>query len=106
MSGLVFKTSGGRPRGGSGGFDSHALPPLRTRSAAVPPDPFPTVIDYLLPIVLFLVPVMIVIALTVGRGRELTGSCGGVSPEGRCTRCGKPAAEMPPPRSAKTESCP
>ena len=28
MSALVFKTSGGRPRGGPGGFDSHALPPL------------------------------------------------------------------------------
>ena len=25
---LVFKTSGGRPRGGPGGFDSHALPPI------------------------------------------------------------------------------
>ena len=34
VSGLVFKTSGGCPRGGPGGFDSHALPPIA--------DPCPT----------------------------------------------------------------
>ena len=40
-------------------------------------------IDYLLPIVLFCVPVLLVIALTVGRGKQLSGSCGGVGADGR-----------------------
>ena len=61
-------------------------------------------IDYLLPIVLFLLPVMLVIALTAGRGKELSGSCGGVGPDGRCGRCGKPAAEIPA-RKSDSEPC-
>ena len=60
-------------------------------------------LDYLLPIVLFALPVFAVVALTVGRGTELKGSCGGVGADGKCSRCGKPAVEMP---TRKTEPCP
>lgn len=46
-------------------------------------------IQYLLPIVLFAVPVLVVVALALLFNRRLTGSCGGVGPDGSCTRCGK-----------------
>lgn len=52
-------------------------------------------ISYLLPVALILVPVAAMILLTAGRGKELKGSCGGVGNDGKCSRCGKPAAEMP-----------
>ncbi|MCA8941933.1 MAG: hypothetical protein KDB80_05170 [Planctomycetes bacterium] len=60
-------------------------------------------IDYLLPILLFALPVFAVVALTAGRGKELKGSCGGVGADGKCSRCGKPAAEIP---ARKSEPCP
>jgi hypothetical protein len=52
--------------------------------------------DFLLPILVFTVPVLgiVVLALT---GRRLKGSCGGVGPDGSCARCGKPADAMPLP---------
>ena len=46
-------------------------------------------LDFLLPIGLLTFVVMIMIALTLGRGRELSGSCGGAGPDGRCGKCGK-----------------
>ena len=49
----------------------------------------------LLPIVLFTVPVLVIVLLATALGRRLSGSCGGVGADGSCTRCGKPAAEMP-----------
>ena len=52
-------------------------------------------LDFLLPVVLFTAPVLLVVVLAVAFGRRLTGSCGGVGPDGKCERCGKPAAEMP-----------
>ena len=48
-------------------------------------------IQYLLPIVLFVVPVLVVVGLALLFGRKLSGSCGGVGSDGSCSRCGKPA---------------
>ncbi len=59
--------------------------------------------QFLLPILLFLVPVLAVVLLATKFGRQLKGSCGGVGADGRCTRCGKPAADVPP---ARDGSCP
>jgi hypothetical protein len=53
------------------------------------------VFEFLLPILVFLVPVLAVVALALLFGRRLGGSCGGVGPDGTCVRCGKPAAEIP-----------
>jgi hypothetical protein len=47
------------------------------------------VIQYLLPIVLLALPVLVVVVLALAFGRKLSGSCGGVGPDGGCTRCGK-----------------
>jgi len=55
------------------------------------------VFEFLLPILVFLVPVLAVVALALFFGRRLSGSCGGVGADGSCARCGKPAAEMPNP---------
>lgn len=52
--------------------------------------------EILLPIVLFTVPVLLVVVLATAFGRRLRGSCGGVGPDGSCSRCGRPAEEMPP----------
>jgi len=50
------------------------------------------VFEFLLPILVFLVPVLAIVALALFFGRRLSGSCGGVGADGTCTRCGKPAA--------------
>lgn len=52
-------------------------------------------LDFLIPILVFSVPVMAVVVLALVTGKKLKGSCGGVSPDGKCSVCGKPAAEMP-----------
>jgi hypothetical protein len=53
------------------------------------------VLDFLLPILFLAIPVFAIVVLAVAFGRRLSGSCGGVGTDGRCSRCGKPAAEMP-----------
>ena len=58
--------------------------------------------DFLLPIVVLTVPVLAVVALATLFGRRLSGSCGGVGPDGSCTRCGKPSSEMPRPEDVKS----
>lgn len=52
--------------------------------------------EFLVPILVFAVPVLAVVGLALVSGKKLRGSCGGVAPDGSCSRCGKPAAEMPP----------
>ncbi|MFN7591326.1 MAG: hypothetical protein ACK501_19900 [Planctomycetota bacterium] len=42
----------------------------------------------LLPILVFTVPVLAIVFLALG-GRRLSGSCGGMNPDGSCQRCGK-----------------
>jgi hypothetical protein len=42
----------------------------------------------LLPILVFTVPVLAIVLLALG-GRRLSGSCGGMNPDGSCQRCGK-----------------
>jgi hypothetical protein len=49
----------------------------------------------LLPILVFTIPVIAVVVLAIG-GRRLAGSCGAMSPDGSCRRCGKPAGEAEP----------
>lgn len=44
----------------------------------------------LLPILVFTVPVLAIVFLAMG-GKRLSGSCGGMNPDGSCKRCGKPA---------------
>jgi hypothetical protein len=61
------------------------------------------VTQYLLPIVLLAVPVLVVVGLAVLFGRRLSGSCGGASPDGSCSRCGKPAEALPD--GARRGSC-
>ncbi|MBL9079056.1 MAG: hypothetical protein JNL08_16245 [Planctomycetes bacterium] len=46
----------------------------------------------LVPIVVFSVPVLAVVLLALA-GRRLAGSCGGMNPDGSCSRCGKPAGD-------------
>lgn len=58
--------------------------------------------DFLLPILVFSVPVLAIVFLAMA-GKRLSGSCGGVGPDGNCSRCGKSAAEMPAPGSG--EAC-
>jgi hypothetical protein len=48
-------------------------------------------VSFLVPIVVFTVPVLAIVALALA-GRRLSGSCGGVGPDGSCQRCGKTAA--------------
>lgn len=61
-------------------------------------------LDYVLPVLILTVPVLAVVLLAVAFGRRLSGSCGGVGPDGRCSRCGRPAAEMPA-QEGRPESC-
>ena len=49
----------------------------------------------LLPILVFSVPVLAVVLLALG-GRRLSGSCGGMNPDGSCQRCGKAGGENAP----------
>jgi hypothetical protein len=49
----------------------------------------------LLPIVVLSVPVLAIVVLAIG-GRRLSGSCGGMSPDGSCRRCGKASADPEP----------
>ncbi|MBL8729613.1 MAG: hypothetical protein JNM25_14355 [Planctomycetes bacterium] len=46
----------------------------------------------LLPIVVFSLPVLAIVVFAIS-GRRLAGSCGGMSPDGSCARCGKPAGD-------------
>ena len=61
-----------------------------------------TVSDFLLPILVFSVPVLAVgfLALT---GRGLAGSCGGVGPDGNCGRCGRSADVMGQARGERSD---
>jgi len=49
----------------------------------------------LLPILVITVPVLAIALLAIG-GRRLAGSCGGMNPDGSCSRCGKAAGEPEP----------
>jgi hypothetical protein len=49
----------------------------------------------LLPILVITIPVLAIVLLAVG-GRRLSGSCGGMNPDGSCQRCGKTAGEPEP----------
>ncbi|HEU4418253.1 MAG TPA: hypothetical protein VFT55_04900 [Planctomycetota bacterium] len=53
----------------------------------------------LLPILVFTIPVLAIVFLALG-GRRLSGSCGAMSPDGSCQRCGRP-----PGSDGKTEAC-
>ena len=59
--------------------------------------------QYLLPILLLAVPVLVVVVIAVAFGRKLSGSCGGASPDGTCMRCGKRAE--PSTDGARREGC-
>jgi hypothetical protein len=59
--------------------------------------------QYLLPILVFSVPVLAVVVLAMS-GRRLSGSCGAARPDGSCSRCGKPADAVPRPGDGR--SCP
>ena len=63
--------------------------------------------EFLLPILVFLLPVLAVVALALFFGRRLRGSCGAVGQDGTCVRCGKPAAEIPKlEERARSGTCP
>jgi hypothetical protein len=47
------------------------------------------VVDVLLAILGFTLPVLLVVGLAVLFNRRLSGSCGGVGPDGKCGRCGR-----------------
>jgi len=49
----------------------------------------------LLPILVITVPVLAIVLLAVG-GRRLSGSCGGMNPDGSCQRCGKTGDQPEP----------
>ena len=71
---------------------------VETTGTAASLSPVPrsfAVFEFLLPILVFLVPVLAVVALALFFVLRLRGSCGGVGQDGRCVRCGKPAAEIP-----------
>jgi hypothetical protein len=53
------------------------------------------VTNVLLPILVITVPVLAIVLLAVG-GRKLSGSCGGMNPDGSCQRCGKSAGQPEP----------
>ena len=61
--------------------------------------------DILLPVLVFTVPVLLIVFLAVAFGKELSGSCGGLDAQGKCSRCGKPAAEIPKLQD-RQEPCP
>jgi hypothetical protein len=63
----------------------------------------PIVSEILLPILVFTVPILAIVFLALS-GRKLSGSCGGVGPDGRCARCGKAADAMP--GAHDRQSCP
>ena len=48
--------------------------------------------DLILPVLAMAAPVLIVAALALLSGRSLSGSCGGIGSDGKCSRCGKSAA--------------
>jgi hypothetical protein len=50
--------------------------------------------NLLLPILVFSVPVLAIVLLAMS-GRRLSGSCGGMSKDGNCARCGRTAADGP-----------
>jgi hypothetical protein len=52
-------------------------------------------VSYVLPILVFTVPVLAIVLLAVG-GRRLSGSCGGLSADGSCRRCGRTAGAPEP----------
>ena len=51
--------------------------------------------EFLIPVLALSLPVLVIVALAVFFNRRLSGSCGGVGADGKCSRCGIPAAEMP-----------
>ena len=61
--------------------------------------------DLFLPVLIMAVPVMVIVLLALVSGRKLSGSCGGVGPDGACTRCGKPADQIAADRRSG-EACP
>ena len=62
-------------------------------------------VDILLPVLVLTAPVLLIVFLALAFGRRLSGSCGGLDAEGRCARCGKPAAEIPK-LQRRQEPCP
>lgn len=52
-------------------------------------------VSFLLPVLVITVPV-VAIALLAMKGKSLAGSCGGMNPDGSCSRCGKAAGEPEP----------
>lgn len=61
--------------------------------------------DFLLPILVGTVPVLLIVALAIFGNRRLAGSCGGVTPDGKCSRCGKPAADIPALQGGSGKDC-
>ncbi len=59
--------------------------------------------DLILPVLGMTVPVLVIVCLALLSGRALSGSCGGVGADGKCTRCGKPATEMKKLRTSRSE---
>ena len=53
------------------------------------------IVSYLLPVLVITVPVAAIALFALG-GRSLSGSCGGVNPDGSCSRFGKAAGEPHP----------
>ncbi|MEO0481800.1 MAG: hypothetical protein AAF196_20225 [Planctomycetota bacterium] len=49
--------------------------------------------SFLLPVLLFLIPVLAVVLLATAFGRRLSGSCGGQD-NGPCATCGRSAEEV------------
>ncbi len=79
-----------------------SIPASRLLACAPLPE---NAVNILLPVLVFTAPVLLIVFLTVAFGRKLSGSCGGVDADGRCSRCGKPAPEIPT-SSDRRESCP
>jgi len=51
-------------------------------------------VNVLLPILVLAVPILVIVSIAIVGGRRLSGSCGGVGPEGKCARCGATAPEI------------
>ena len=64
------------------------MPPAATFFARIPG---PSV-SFLLPILVITLPVL-AIAVLATKGMRLSGSCGGMNPDGSCQRCGKPVSD-------------